>query len=108
MLDDQLTSASTQRFAGQKSASIAPRELADSVVAVLASVSLDQVVARLGMLPEDLADAVEVYRAAGYAALQAQADHSWYQVRIQFSHWDTAEHIVATDLAPALTTPGGR
>ncbi|HEU0088737.1 MAG TPA: thiopeptide-type bacteriocin biosynthesis protein [Pseudonocardiaceae bacterium] len=84
------------------SASSASQELADSVVAVLAGVSLDQAAARLGMQPEDLADAVEVYRAAGYAALRAQAGHSWYQVRIQFTHWDTAEHIAATDLAPRL------
>ncbi|MEO7195866.1 MAG: thiopeptide-type bacteriocin biosynthesis protein [Pseudonocardiaceae bacterium] len=102
MPDDQLTSAGVDRVAGPVSASIAPRELADSVVAVLAGVPLNQAAAHLGMRPEDLADAVEVYRAAGYAALQAQADHSWYQVHVQFTHWDTAERIAATELAPRL------
>ncbi|MGH3828838.1 MAG: thiopeptide-type bacteriocin biosynthesis protein [Pseudonocardiaceae bacterium] len=68
----------------------------------LAGVPLDQAAAHLGMRPEDLADAVEVYRAAGYAALQAQDDQSWYQVRIQFTHWDTAERIAAAELAPRL------
>ncbi|MGH4019184.1 MAG: thiopeptide-type bacteriocin biosynthesis protein [Pseudonocardiaceae bacterium] len=102
MPDDQLTSVPAPRVAGPVSASIAPQELADSVVAVLAGVPLDQAAARLGLQPEDLADAVEVYRAAGSAALQAQADHCWYQVRIQFTHWDTAERIAAADLAPRL------
>ncbi|HEY3896325.1 MAG TPA: thiopeptide-type bacteriocin biosynthesis protein [Pseudonocardiaceae bacterium] len=93
---------STKRIAGPISTSIAPQELADNVVTVLAGAPLDQAAAHLGMQPEDLADAVAAYRAAGYAALQAQADRSWYQVRIQFTHQDTAEHIAATELSPHL------
>lgn len=102
MPDDQLTSASAHRVAAPVSAGIAPQELAEGVVAVLAGLPLDQAAARLRMQAQDLADAVEVYRAAGYAALQAQANHSWYQVYLQFTHWEIAEHIAATDLAPRL------
>ncbi len=102
MPDDQLTDVPVHRVAGPVSGSTAPQEVADGVVAVLAGIPLDQAAAGLGMQPEDLADAVEVYRAAGYEALQAQADNCWYQVRIQFTHWETAEQVAATDLAPRL------
>ncbi|MEV7969421.1 thiopeptide-type bacteriocin biosynthesis protein [Sphaerisporangium sp. NPDC088356] len=55
------------------------------------------------MDPADLADAVAVYQSAGYAALEAQAaTHGWYQVRIPFTDWDTAEHTAATSLGPYL------
>lgn len=77
---------------------------ADSVLAVLAGVPLDQAAARSHMQPADLADAVEVYRTAGYAALQMQAaDRDWYQIRVQFTGWDAAEHIAADSLGPHLT-----
>jgi thiopeptide-type bacteriocin biosynthesis protein len=78
-------------------------DTADSVLAVLAGVPLEQAAARNRIQPADLADAMETYRAAGYAALQAQAaKRDWYQVRIQFTTWDTAEHIAATRLGPHL------
>ncbi|MGH4016748.1 MAG: thiopeptide-type bacteriocin biosynthesis protein [Pseudonocardiaceae bacterium] len=83
--------------------SIAPHETAQGVLDVLAGVPLDQAAARIRMEPADLADAVEVYRTAGYAALEAQAaDRGWYQVRVQFTDWDAAEHTAATRLGPHL------
>ncbi|WP_219419629.1 thiopeptide-type bacteriocin biosynthesis protein [Pseudonocardia nigra] len=52
----------------------------------------------------DLAAAIAAYRAAGRAALHEArtAQHRWYQVRILFADWDTAEQIAATELAPRL------
>lgn len=80
-----------------------PRGTADSVVAVLAGVPLDEAAAHIGMEPADLADAVEVYQAAGHAALDAHATaRDWYQVRVQFPDWDVAEHTAATHLGPRL------
>ncbi len=46
-------------------------------------------------MPDDQLTSASAHRVAGPV-------HSWYQVRIQFTHWDTAEHIAATDLAPRL------
>ncbi|MBA9003062.1 thiopeptide-type bacteriocin biosynthesis protein [Thermomonospora cellulosilytica] len=104
MPDDQLTRPQGSRTEGQAAANIAPHETADGVLAVLAGVPVVHAAARIGMQPADLADAVEVYRAAGYAALHAQAtDRTWYQARIQFTDWGTAEHIAAAHLAPRLS-----
>lgn len=103
MPDDQLTRSQDSRTVKQVIADSALHEIADGVLAVLAGVPLDDTAARIGMQPADLADAVEVYRAAGHAALYAQAaDRTWYQTRIQFTDWSTAEHIAATHLAPRL------
>jgi thiopeptide-type bacteriocin biosynthesis protein len=55
------------------------------------------------MEPADLAEAVEVYQAAGCAALEAQARaRGWHQVRIEFADWDTAEQAAADYLGPQL------
>jgi thiopeptide-type bacteriocin biosynthesis protein len=82
---------------------IAPQETADGVLAVLAGIPLDQAAARIRMEPADLADAVEAYRAAGYAAIAAQArTRAWYQVRVQFGDRDAAERTAATRLGPDL------
>lgn len=84
-------------------ARITTQQTAQSVLAVLAGVPLQQAAAGIRMQPADLADAVAVYRAAGYAALEAHAaTRSWYQVRIQFTDWSTAEHAAATHLGPFL------
>ena len=66
------------------------------VLAVLAGTPLATAAA-------DLADAIKLYRAAGRAVLEAQTDsRGWYQVRVEFADWDTAEHAVATHLWPKL------
>jgi thiopeptide-type bacteriocin biosynthesis protein len=104
MPDDQLTRSRAGKEQDQVASSSTPHETANSVLAVLAGVPISQAAARIHMNPADLADAVEVYQAAGYAALQAQAaDRGWYQARVQFTEWDTAEHTAATGLGPHLT-----
>ena len=64
---------------------------------------LHEAAARNTIDPPDLADAIELYQAAGLAALHAQARAAgWYQVRIEFTDWDDAEHAAATCLWPQL------
>src|SRR4051794_16736509 len=80
-----------------------PLAVENAVLTVLAGTPLGKAAAQAPMDPTDLADAVAVYQAAGRTALQAQAaSHSWYQVRIRFTDWDTAEQIGARYLGPAL------
>ncbi|MEV4515593.1 thiopeptide-type bacteriocin biosynthesis protein [Dactylosporangium sp. NPDC049525] len=78
-----------------------------AVLRVLAGVPLDAVAADTGVDPADLADAVDTYQAAGTAALQQHADGCWYQVRVEFTDWNTAEHLVAAHLGPQLDAIGG-
>lgn len=77
-------------------------DLATSVLHVLAGTPLTTAAATAHVDPLDLADAVSTYHAAGQAALQQSADSNWYQVRIEFPDWDTAETAVATHLGPRL------
>jgi thiopeptide-type bacteriocin biosynthesis protein len=80
-----------------------PNEVAEGVLAVLAGEPLDRVAAGLGIATADLADAIEAYRKAGEAALEAQAaTRDWYQVHVQFPEWATAEKTAATDIGPHL------
>lgn len=81
---------------------IAPDQAVQGVLSVLGGSPLNQAAADLGMEPVDLADAVALYRAAGHAALTAQAEEDWFQVRVQFPDWDTAEQTAAEHLAPAF------
>lgn len=89
---------------GPDGASATPRQTADSVLAVLVGVPLEQAAVRIGMEPADLAAAVEAFQAAGYAALYARAAarDGWYQVRVEFTDWDTAEQIAAIRIGPHL------
>jgi thiopeptide-type bacteriocin biosynthesis protein len=82
---------------------ITPQATADAVLAVLGGTPLHEAAARIAIDPADLADAAELYQAAGLAALHAKARVAgWYQVRIEFTDWDTAEHAAATCLWPQL------
>jgi thiopeptide-type bacteriocin biosynthesis protein len=82
---------------------IAPHQVATGVLAVLSGTSLHRAAFRVGMQSGDLADAVEVFKSAGAAALRAQdANRDWYQVRIRFFDWSIAEHIAAAHLGPHL------
>lgn len=84
-------------------AHIGPDEVATGVVAVLAGKPPNEIAANLGLAPDELAEALDVYQTAGTAALHAQAAaRGWYQVRVQFSDWAGAEHIAATRLGPNL------
>jgi thiopeptide-type bacteriocin biosynthesis protein len=83
---------------------ISAQATAEAVLAVLAGTPLHEAAARISMAPDGLADAVELYHAAGRAALrtQAQAAGGWHQVSIEFTDWDTAEHAATTCLGPQL------
>ncbi|MDX3715776.1 MULTISPECIES: thiopeptide-type bacteriocin biosynthesis protein [Streptomyces] len=84
--------------------SVSPHQAAQSVLEVLAGAPLHQVAARAGMNVRDLADAIEVYQAAGEHALDAQAEaaQGWYSVSIQFTAWNAAEQTALTGLVPQL------
>jgi thiopeptide-type bacteriocin biosynthesis protein len=87
--------------------------LAASVLRVLGGAPLDTTAAAAGVDAVDLADAVDTYHAAGVAALDQHADNCWYQVRVTFPDWDTAETTAANTLGPRLdqlaarSAPGG-
>lgn len=75
----------------------------NAVLAVLSGTPLAEAAASIGTDPPDLADAIELYQAAGRAALEAQPRAGdWQHVSIEFPDWDTAEHTAAAVLAPQL------
>ncbi|MFG2042130.1 thiopeptide-type bacteriocin biosynthesis protein [Dactylosporangium sp. NPDC048998] len=76
--------------------------LTSAVLQVLAGAPLGTAAADAGIDPADLADAADTYHEAGCTALQQRGDPRWYQVRIEFSEWDTAERVAATQLGPQL------
>lgn len=80
-----------------------PNAAVEGVLAVLAGAPLERTAERCGMAAADLADAVEVYQAAGEAALNAPSpDGRWYQVHIEFPDWAAAERTGADHLGPIL------
>lgn len=79
-----------------------PHELAAGVLAVLAGADLKTTAANNGLDPVGLDEAVHVYQAAGFAALELHAEHDWYQVRVEFPDWSTAEAVGAAQLGPRL------
>jgi thiopeptide-type bacteriocin biosynthesis protein len=80
----------------------APTQLATGVLAVLAGAQLEAAAAEHGLRPEELTEAIQVYQAAGYAALERRAEQQWYQVLVEFPAWEAAETIAATRLGPRL------
>ncbi|QSB14160.1 thiopeptide-type bacteriocin biosynthesis protein [Natronosporangium hydrolyticum] len=79
-----------------------PDDLARGVLAVLAGSDPSTTAADLGITSDDLTDAVQLYQAAGLAALEQRAEHEWYDLRLRFPDWHTAEAAAANRLAPAL------
>lgn len=79
-----------------------PYGFAASVLAVLAGNDLETIAATNDVDPAALDEAVQVYQAAGLAALERRAEHDWYQVRVEFADWSTAEAAGATRLGPSL------
>lgn len=79
-----------------------PYQLAASVLAVLAGADLEATAANNAVDPADLDEAVQVYLAAGLAALERRAERAWYQVHVQFPDWSTAEAVGAARLGPCL------
>ena len=77
--------------------------LEKGVLAVLAGAPLAAAAQQIGTAVADLAEAVELYRAAGLRALKSQTDSSdWRQIHVEFADYDTAEHVVAVHLGPKL------
>ncbi|MEV0633240.1 thiopeptide-type bacteriocin biosynthesis protein [Nonomuraea wenchangensis] len=79
-----------------------PHQLAAAVLTLLAGADLDMAAADIGLEATDLVEATMVYQAAGLAALERRAEAQWYQLRIEFPDWDTAEKIGANQLGPRL------
>lgn len=79
-----------------------PYELAASILAVLAGANLEATAANSALDPVALDEALQVYQAAGLAALERRAEHDWYQVRVEFPAWSTAEAVGAEQLGPRL------
>jgi thiopeptide-type bacteriocin biosynthesis protein len=76
--------------------------VAIGVLAALAGGAVPQIAAQIGLAPEELDDAIRVYQAAGYSALERRAEREWYQVRIKFRDWKAAEELGARELRPRL------
>lgn len=81
---------------------VEPEQVVNAVLAVLAGAEPQASAAAIGMAPSDLDDAVQTFQAAGRAALERRAEREWYEVRIRFPDWNTAETAVATRLGPRL------
>lgn len=73
----------------------------DAVLSVLGGVPIAEVARRTHTSVGRLAAAVELYRAAGRAALEAQPD-GWQQVYIKFVDYPTADNAFRAYLLPAL------
>ena len=63
---------------------------------------MSQVASRLRIQTDDLKDAVELYKAAGRAVLEDQTASDWYQVRVQWRDWESAERTAPVHLGPRL------
>lgn len=80
----------------------APSQLAAGVLAVLAGAQPEAAAVKHGLQPDQLTEAVQVYVAAGYAALERHTEQQWHQVLVEFPAWEQAEKIAATQLRPRL------
>ncbi|MEV6129391.1 thiopeptide-type bacteriocin biosynthesis protein [Streptomyces violaceusniger] len=76
-----------------------------AILAVLAGTPIADIAAQIRWSPARLAEAIELYRTAGRAALDAQPDPTgWHQVYIEFADYPTAEHAFTTHVFPSLRT----
>ncbi|MBB5155956.1 thiopeptide-type bacteriocin biosynthesis protein [Saccharopolyspora phatthalungensis] len=101
MATDQLNSDRRKNMPCS-SATATPAEIAQAVLAVLSGTPLDQVAAEKDIESADLADACQTYQQAGLAALEAHAEHDWYQVSLELPTGDSVEHTMTAILAPRL------
>ncbi len=86
-----------------ESRNVAARDAETAVRAVLAGTPITTAAARIGLPAAHLADAVELYQAAGQAALAAQTALSgWYQVHVAFPDRATAETAMASQVHPPV------
>ncbi|PKK11987.1 thiopeptide-type bacteriocin biosynthesis protein [Thermomonospora sp. CIF 1] len=80
----------------------APAQLAAGVLAVLAGIPLERAAAEHGLQLDQLTEAVQVYLAAGYAALERRTEQQWHQILVKWPAWEQAEKLAATHLRPRL------
>lgn len=74
-----------------------------AVLAILAGHPLTETASTAGLAPDELADAVELYRSAGRTALTLRAETTgWWQVNLEFASWHTAEQTVLAHVYPVL------
>ncbi|RSM52345.1 hypothetical protein DMB66_40305 [Actinoplanes sp. ATCC 53533] len=85
---------------------IIPAPLSTATEAILAGADLHTTAAGAGVDPERLAEAVDVYRAAGVAALCRRSEDAWVQVYVTPADFHTVEQTVATQLGPLLDQTG--
>ncbi|MFE0424685.1 thiopeptide-type bacteriocin biosynthesis protein [Streptomyces sp. NPDC058953] len=69
---------------------------------VLGGTPLRQAAADASLDPNTLEDAIDLYRSAGQAALDASTQPDWFQAYVQFRDWQTAEQSVIAHLWPVL------
>jgi thiopeptide-type bacteriocin biosynthesis protein len=80
-----------------------PRMVENAVLAHLGGTPLNEAASLAFIEPADLADALQLYKAAGRTALAQQPDlEDWHQVRIEFSDFGTAEQAAVTHLRPLM------
>ncbi|MFF7081765.1 thiopeptide-type bacteriocin biosynthesis protein [Streptomyces lavendulae] len=80
-----------------------PQVTEQAVLAVLSGRAVADTAARSGIDPDELGDAVVLYRIAGARALADQvARRDWHQARIEFADFGRAEDTAAASLAPRL------
>ncbi|MET9293061.1 thiopeptide-type bacteriocin biosynthesis protein [Streptomyces sp. NPDC003077] len=75
----------------------------EAVLSVLAGIPIETAAKSTGTSTAWLTRAVERYRAAGRATLDAHLT-GWHQMHIQFSHYPTAARVFRAHLLPALGT----
>ncbi|HVK19976.1 MAG TPA: thiopeptide-type bacteriocin biosynthesis protein [Actinokineospora sp.] len=80
----------------------APHHLANAVLLVLSGTDPDTAAAAHNLNLAELDDAIKRYQAAGLAALHQRCEHTWYDVRVEFPDWTSAETTAAQHLGPAL------
>ncbi|NBE51188.1 thiopeptide-type bacteriocin biosynthesis protein [Streptomyces boluensis] len=78
-----------------------PDRVEHAVLAVLGGASIEGAAGSAGTTAPRLADAIERYRAAGRAELDAEPS-GWHQVDIRFADHEHAEQAFRAHLAPAL------
>ncbi|AUY50463.1 thiopeptide-type bacteriocin biosynthesis protein [Streptomyces sp. CB01881] len=84
----------------------APHQAEKAVLSALSGTPLPEAAALAGLSPNELTDALDLYRAAGLNALTTQttaaATGAWIQVYVQPADWDQAEQHLAAHLGPHL------
>ncbi|MFE2426469.1 thiopeptide-type bacteriocin biosynthesis protein [Streptomyces sp. NPDC059373] len=74
-----------------------------AILAVLTGTPIVEAARWVRASPERLAEAVELYRDAGRATLDARPDSSgWQQTNIEFAYYPTADRVFRTYLLPPL------